>query len=111
MARVLSDRKLKSLKPAAAGKTYDVADGVVPGLAVRVMPSGARSFVLVARYPGSKNPTRRSLGAYGALTLEKAREKARGWLELIGRGIDPQHEEDRQRHAALRCQENSFAAV
>jgi integrase len=113
----LTDRKLKALKrkPAAPGTTYDVADGVVPGLAVRVMPSGQRSFVLVARFPGkngkAKNPTRRSLGAYGALTLEKAREKARIWLDLIDRGIDPRFEEERLRQAALRRQENSFAAV
>jgi integrase len=116
-AKALTDRKLRALQhaPAAPGKTYDVADGVVPGLAVRVLPSGQRSFVLVARFPGkngkAKNPTRRSLGAYGALTLEKAREKARVWLDLINRGIDPQFEEERQRQATLRQQENSFATV
>jgi integrase len=115
--KALTDRKLKALgrAPAAPGKTYDVADGVVPGLAVRVLPSGQRSFVLVARYPRhngiAKNPTRRSLGAYGALTLEQAREKARVWLDLINRGIDPQFEEERQRQSALQRQQNSFAAV
>jgi integrase len=75
------------------------------------MPSGARTFVLVARYPGSNNPTRRSLGSYGALTLESAREKARTWLGLIERGIDPAHDEERQRQAELRKQKNSFATV
>jgi integrase len=109
----LTDRKLKALerRPAAAGKTYDVADGVVPGLHVRVMPSGMRTFVLVARFAGSKNPTRRALGSYGELTLEQARQKARHWLDLIGRGVDPKHEEERQRQAALRQQKNSFAAI
>jgi integrase len=112
--RSLTDRTLKALenKPAAPGRTYDVGDAAVPGLHVRVMPSGARTFVLVARYPGkSKNPTRRSLGSYGALTLEEAREKARGWLGLIERGVDPAHEMERQRQAELRKQKNSFAAV
>jgi integrase len=113
MAKPLTDRTLKALekRPADVGKTYDVADGLVPGLAVRVMPSGARSFVLVARYPGSTNPTRRSLGSYGELTLEQAREKARDWLALIKRGVDPAREDERQRQAALRKQKNSFAAV
>jgi integrase len=84
----------------------------VPGLYVRVMPSGARTFVLVARYPANpKNPTRRSLGSYGALTLEAAREKARTWLALIERGVDPANEEERQRQAELRKQKNSFAVV
>jgi integrase len=114
MAKALTDRKLKSLekKPAEAGKTYDVADGTVPGLAVRVMPSGARSFVLVARYPGGKgHPTRRALGSYGALTLEEAREKARSWLRLMERGIDPKQEEERLLRLEQRRQENSFVAV
>jgi integrase len=113
MTKTLTDRALRALekKPAAPGKTYDVADGVVPGLQVRVMPSGARTFVLTTRYPGSNNPTRRSLGSYGELTLEQAREKARDWHALIKRGVDPAHEEERQRQAALRTQKNTFAAV
>jgi integrase len=111
LARLLTDRKIKSLVPADPGKTYDKPDGLVPGLSVRVMPTGARTFVLVARYPGSNNPTRRSLGSYGELTLEQAREKARQWLALIKRGVHPGHEEERQRQAALRQQKNSFAAV
>lgn len=113
MARALTDRKLQSLrnKPAAAGKTYDVADGDVPGLMVRVMPSGARTFVLVARFPGKTNPTRRSLGSYGELTLEEAREKARTWRGLLRKGIDPQIEEDQKKQAELRRQKNNFCAV
>jgi hypothetical protein len=111
--RVLTDRKLRALenRPAAEGKTYLVPDGEVRGLHVRVMPSGQRSFVLVSRFPGSTNPTRRSLGAYGTVTLEAARTKARHWLELIGRGIDPSLEEKRQRQSELQRHENTFAAV
>jgi integrase len=109
--RILTDRKIKSLKPADAGSTYDEPDGHVRGLSVRVMPSGARTFVLTTRYPGSKNPTRRALGSYGELTLEMAREKAQQWHALIKRGVDPAHEEERHRQAALRKQKNSFASV
>ena len=84
--RKLTDRALKALGKRnlpSAGKTRDVDDGVVPGLKARVMPSGEISFVLVARYPGSRNPTRRSLGLYGELTLNEAREKARRWREQL----------------------------
>jgi hypothetical protein len=111
--RSLTDRTLKALgnKPAEPGKTYDVRDGVVPGLYVRVMPSGQRTFVLVARFGGARHPTRRALGSYGELTLEEARKKARHWLDLIARGVDPKHDEERQRQAALRKQENSFESV
>lgn len=87
----LTDRLLASLrkKPAEPGKRYEVMDTTVPGMGVRVTDKGKVTFIYVARYPGSPNPTRRALGEYGAITLEQAREKARDWRELIDRGIDP----------------------
>ena len=87
--RNLTDRTLKALKPAAAGKLYDVMDSVVPGFGVRVSDSGRRTFMLVARYPGSSNPARRAIGVYGAITLADARQKAQDWLKLIEAGKDP----------------------
>jgi integrase len=107
----LTDRALKALKPAPAGKRYDVMDAVVPGFGVRVTDKRKRTFVLVARYPGANNPTRRALGEYGALTLEKAREKARRWIELIQRETDPKNVEEQERQAAARNRENSFEVV
>jgi integrase len=107
----LTDRKIKALKPAAAGQRYEERDHLVPGLAVRVTEHGTKTFVLVARYPGSTNPTRRALGEYGALSLEKARAKARHWHELIGGGIDPATEIERQRLAEQRKRAGTFAAV
>jgi integrase len=109
--RSLNDRILKTLKPAQPSKLYDLWDTIVPGFGVRVSETGRRTFILIARYPGSHNPTRRALGEYGELTLEKARTKARDWLELIRKGIDPREEEERQRRAELRKRANSFAAV
>jgi hypothetical protein len=61
--------------------------------------------------PGPPRYTRRALGQYGELTLEGAREKARDWLELIRKGIDPAIEEERQRQAEIERQENTFGAV
>lgn len=113
--QVLTDRTLKALKPAGAGKRYDVWDAVVPGLGVRVGDkANARGkaaqigFVLAARFPGSANPTRRKLGGYGELTLQEAREKARHWLDRIERGIDPAGEGVR---AAQAKREQTFGAV
>src|SRR5262249_30693643 len=77
----------------------------------RVMPSGQCSFVLVARFPGGRHPTRRSLGSYGALTLEEARTKARAWLGMIKRGIDPEVAEKEERAENIRRQANTFKAV
>src|SRR5262249_32889288 len=106
-----TDRALKGLKPAKPNARYEINDAVVPGLAVRVTPTGQRTFVLIARYPGSSNPTRRAIGEYGAITLDQARVEARRWLELLKRGKDPKAEQERAKRAELRKQENTFAAV
>ena len=105
----LTDRKLAALKP--EGKRYDVMDTDVPGFGVRVSETGQRTFVLIARYPGSSNPTRRALGEYPALSLEQARERARDWRELIRKGIDPKAEVERLRREELRKQQTTFGAV
>ena len=109
MKTALTDRAIKAMHK--ADKPYDRYDAIVPGLALRVMPSGVKTFVLLTRFPRSKNPTRRALGAYGALTLEMARTAARHWLELIGRGIDPaaQVEDERRKRESER--RATFASV
>jgi integrase len=115
---VLTDKRLKALKPAPAGARYEIMDAIVPGLGIRITDKAdkkgkakRRTFMLLARYPGSKNPTRRALAEYGALTLEEARDKARDWLKLLQRGEDPAHVEERERQAVLTRQANTVAAV
>ena len=72
MARkTLTDRLLRTLKA-------DTADAVVPGLAVRIGAAGQKTFVLIGRYPGRRNPTRRAVGVYpGDLTGTGPRHRAR----------------------------------
>jgi integrase len=114
MAKVfLTDRFIKSPKRIPTAKPrYDWPDSQVPGLALRCTAQGHRSFVLIARFPlHPQNPTRRRLGDVGEITLEEAREKAREWLALVRKGIDPSVEEVRKRAENQRSQINSFAAV
>ena len=86
-------------------------DTLAPGFGVRVTDTGQRTYILIARYPGSSNPTRRALGPCATTTLEDARQKARGWLELIGKSKDPREEEERLLAAKQRKRANTFAAV
>ena len=90
-------------------------DSQVGGLGVRVMPTGVKTFILRRRYPGSKQPARRSLGSYGEMSLAQAREKAREWNALVKKGIDPALEESRQRQAAIEAekqrQSSTFGAA
>src|SRR5262249_4377977 len=105
----LTDRKLKSLGP--SNKRYEIMDSVVPGFGVRVAPSGKRTFILISRFGGSKNPTRRALGEYGVLSLEQAREKAREWIALKDKGVDPTIQQERSRRAEIAKQRTSFESV
>jgi integrase len=105
----LTDRAIRAARPAA--KAYDMHDAVVPGLSLNILPSGVKRFVLLRRFPGGKHPTRRALGAYGGLTLEKARDKARHWLELIARGLDPAEEVARLKREQDARRATTFAAV
>lgn len=105
MAKALpKGRKRLTTKSIAAltenGTRYDVWDAIVPGLAVRVTERGHKSFVLMARFPGGKNPTRRRLAKVGSLTLEGARDRARKWLSQIEVGVDPKVELERAQQAA-----------
>ncbi len=70
MRTLLTPLKLARAKPKAA--PYDVHDSKVPGLYVRVHPSGNKTlYVTWAR------GRRRAVGKVGAKTIERAREEAR----------------------------------
>jgi hypothetical protein len=102
MKKKLTDPGVRALAP--SDKRYIVADTNVPGLAVRVFPSGHKTYVLGARYPGSDHYKRRELGRVGAMTLAAARDKARDWLAQIQEGKDPKAIE-------REAQANTFASV
>lgn len=63
------------------------AVGGVPGLALQVLPSGGRTWILRTIIGNRRREM--GLGGYPAVTLAMAREAAREARELIRRGIDP----------------------
>jgi len=65
--KTLTDRFLRSLKQSAFTGRRIVYDTEVRGFGVHVLKSQL-SFVLVARPPGRKQPTRMALGEYAGLT-------------------------------------------
>jgi integrase len=108
--KTLTDRYIHSLK--ARDRRYSVSDAIVPGLAVRVTEKGTKSFVLITRYPDKpEHPTRRALGEVGELTLAEARDKAREWLSLVKRGVDPREEGRQRREAEKLKRDTTFSAV
>jgi integrase len=63
-------------------------DDSLPGFGIRVLPSGKRSFVL--QYRNAERRTRRiTLGRFGVLTVQQARQKAIQLLADVNGGGDP----------------------
>jgi len=100
--------KLTARGVEAAAKGTEVRDTEIRGLRLRVSPKGLRTFILVTRYPGQKNASRRSLQA---TNLKDAREEAAEWKRLVRRGVDPHEEEERKKRAVLRKRMNTFLSV
>jgi integrase len=100
--------KLTARSVEAAAKGTEVRDTEVRGLRLRVSPKGLRTFILVTRYPGQKNASRRALQA---TSLKDAREEAADWKRLVRRGVDPHEEEDRRKRETLRKRKNTFLSV
>ena len=91
-------------------------DSRLPGFGIRITDAkdadparrgkaGKITFILRARFPSGPAPTRRTIGIYGAITLEQARHTAGEWRSLIAKGIDPaiveaEAREKREREAA-----------
>ncbi len=90
MRKTLTAKVIASLAPDRNGKRYDVMDATVPNLGVRVLPTGTKTYIFVARFPGSRNPTRRMIGDADEMSLASAREIARSWLETLADNRDPQ---------------------
>ena len=64
-------------------------EGGLPGFGLRIYPSGKKVFVLVYRRPGQRKQRLKTIGPYGVLTLDGARQRARKLLVEIGDGADP----------------------
>ncbi len=78
----------------ATGERYDVADGKVPGLQLRVGASGRKSWALMYRIGGRQR--RLVLGTYPAVSLKDSRAEARKQIAAVARGVDPAHEREKR---------------
>lgn len=91
----LTKTVVDKIKPPATGQAF-YRDEVMKGFALRVTAAGAKSFVVEKRIGGKTR--RKTLGAYGALTVEQARKEAQKFLGKVASGIDPIAEQ--RAHAA-----------
>jgi hypothetical protein len=82
----LTHRSIESLRP--AGVPYRISDQRCIGLAVRVAPSGIKTWDLAYRIRGSAKVRRVSLGRVTDVSLEKARERANELTSAARTGCD-----------------------
>ncbi len=110
--RAFTDRTIQGLgSKARRYEMHDHGKGSVPGLAVRVSPSGSKVFVMIGRFPGSDYRVRRTLGAYPILGLADAREKAREWAKALALGTDPKEEVKKRRQEEITKRDHTFGSV
>jgi integrase len=87
------------MRPAEA--PYRVSDQRCKGLAVRVAPSGMKTWDLAYRIRGTRKMRRLSLGRIADVGLEQARERANELTSAARGRRDLIAEEDEARHAAV----------
>lgn len=109
--KVLTDRGIIALKPAAGGKRYIVWDAAQPHFGVRVTSNGAKTFIVVKRRPGAANPDTHVLGRYPAIGLKAAREAAPGIVSLLAAGKSPAEAKAEEIREAARRRADTFATA
>jgi len=95
MRKKLTDRYLQSLKPPAAGRV-EIVDADAAGLVLRVTANGMRSWAIRYRPKGS-GQQRAGYGAYPAVSLADARQRARDIGAAAAKGVDLPATEKRER--------------
>jgi integrase len=96
MRKRLTARSVESAK-AINGQRTDVFDTAVPGLALRVSPSGSKSWAVLYRNRGRLR--RLTIGDAKTIGLADAREEAREAIRAAAKGTDPATEKKRRRGA------------
>ena len=94
----LTHRAIGSLRPTT--KPFRVRDERCFGLAIRVAPSGHKTWDLAYRIRGTGRVRRLSLGGFADVTLEQARERANQLTSAARRGRDLVSEEAEARATA-----------
>jgi len=84
MPKTLTDKGVKALTPRS--KRYAYPDPELRGHYVRIQPGGAKTFVVVARNPGSGRQEWAAVGACDVLSVDEARKQAQTALARIRAG-------------------------
>jgi integrase len=94
-AAALTPRSIEAMKPEA--EPYRVPDLRCPGLAIRVAPSGGKTWDVLFRIRGTGVVKRKALGAFPAVTVAQARERMTDLGRFAQNKRDKLAEEEKER--------------
>lgn len=97
MKSSLTDRSIRGLKPRE--RQYEIADGKVRGLSIRLLPSGLKTWSY--RYRIGRRWRRVALGPFPGVSLVSARDLAQDHLLEVKKGGDPSRDKREQRRAEV----------
>lgn len=101
----LTDAHLRNAKPDA--KPRKISDG--GGLFLMITPQGSKLWRLAYRFAGKQKTL--ALGAYPAISLEKAREGRSAAKRLLAEGTDPADAKRIEKQQQRLSSENTFQAI
>lgn len=112
MARTFKTTKdIEAVRAPDSGHV-ELSDARTPGLRLRISAKRQhrwpRTWVYLARFPGTDNPTRAVLGDYPTMDLDAARVVAGQWRAKIREGHDPRDERSQREKAARRARAQTF---
>lgn len=107
LTKPLTATEVKNAKPKE--KKYYLSDG--QGLKLRVLPSGAKNWLLNYYRPANGKRANFSLGRYPDVSLVQARKSSLAARELIAQGIDPQEDKKRKKQEHKELHEHTFLNV
>lgn len=107
VTKPLTDTQVKQAKPRAS--EYSLSDG--NGLALRVKPSGTKSWIFNYYTPFTKKRTNISLGIYPAVSLGKARGDRQIFRSLLAGNIDPADHRKEQESDGAKARTTTFEVV
>lgn len=103
----VTELAVKQAKP--RDKKYRLADG--GGLALEVMPTGAKYWRLRYRHPQTQKARELAIGVYPAVGLKEARQKAAEAKDLLARGVDPSGHKRVEKATRGEALANSFGSL
>src|SRR4051812_40892223 len=86
MQAKLTKKTIEGFRPPLRTREI-VWDTALPGFGLRITPAGHKGFVVQYRVGGRSRQM--TLGDYGVLTLDQARDRAKKVLGDVANGLDP----------------------